>query len=218
MPVFLDLDSWKRRDHFHFFRNYDRPFFNICANVDVTTLREVTRSPAGPSFFLASLYLSLRAANAIEEFRYRIRGDGVLVHEVIHGGSTVLRDDQTFGFGYFDYDPDFNRFEKRAAEVLERVRTGPPTLDPRPDRDDLIHYSIIPWVAFTSFSHASRRDSENSVPKLVFGRHFKVGSSRLMPVSVEVHHALMDGLHVGRFFASFQELLADPPRAGGPAG
>jgi chloramphenicol O-acetyltransferase type A len=29
----------------------------------------------------------------------------------------------------------------------------------------------------------------------------------MMPVSVEVHHALMDGLHVGRYFESFQSHL-----------
>jgi chloramphenicol O-acetyltransferase type A len=27
---------------------------------------------------------------------------------------------------------------------------------------------------------------------------------------VEVHHALMDGLHVGRFLNRFEEMLAEP--------
>jgi len=34
-----------------------------------------------------------------------------------------------------------------------------------------------------------------------------VNGRRLMPVSVEVHHALVDGLHVGRFHAAFQRRL-----------
>jgi chloramphenicol O-acetyltransferase type A len=49
------------------------------------------------------------------------------------------------------------------------------------------------------------------VPKIVFGRHREAGGRRWMPVSVEVHHALVDGLHVGRFFERFQALLDDPP-------
>ena len=31
-----------------------------------------------------------------------------------------------------------------------------------------------------------------------------------MPLSVEVHHALMDGLHVGRFVEGFEAALQEP--------
>jgi chloramphenicol O-acetyltransferase type A len=31
-----------------------------------------------------------------------------------------------------------------------------------------------------------------------------------MPFSVEVHHSLMDGLHVGRYIARIEEMLAQP--------
>ena len=31
----------------------------------------------------------------------------------------------------------------------------------------------------------------------------------LLPISVEVHHALMDGLHVGRYVMRLEELLAE---------
>jgi hypothetical protein len=32
----------------------------------------------------------------------------------------------------------------------------------------------------------------------------------LMPFSVEVHHSLMDGLHVDRYIARIEEMLAQP--------
>jgi chloramphenicol O-acetyltransferase type A len=211
MPKPLDLDRWPRRPHFEFFRGYDLPFFNLCAEVDVTALTGACAPPGGPSFFLATLYLSLKAANEVEEFRYRLAGDGVVVHEVIHGGSTVLRPDETFVFAYFDYDRDFPRFHSGALAVLDEVRSGPAVLRPRPERDDLIHYSVIPWVSFTSFAHARSLRQGGSVPKIVFGKHREAGGRRLMPVSVEVHHALVDGLHVGRFFERFQAALDQPP-------
>jgi chloramphenicol O-acetyltransferase type A len=66
---------------------------------------------------------------------------------------------------------------------------------------------VIPWVAFTSFAHARRHGTEDSVPKIVFGKRHERGGRHRMPVSVEVHHALVDGLHVGRFFEGFQERL-----------
>jgi chloramphenicol O-acetyltransferase type A len=206
----LDREGWKRRQHFEFFRRYEKPWFNICADVDVTALVARCAAPDGPSFFLASLWLSLAAANSVEELRYRLRGEQVVVHPVIHGGSTVLMPDETFAFAYFDHHPNFPSFAAAGARELVKVRNGPGGLHPEPERDDLIHYSVIPWVAFSSFSHARIRSREVSVPKIVFGKHRQVGDRRLLPVSVEVHHALVDGLHVGRFYQRFEELAGTP--------
>ena len=79
----LDIDNWHRRHHFEFFKDYELPFFNLCADVDVSKLYEWSKEEGGPSFFLASFYLSLQAANEIAPFRYRLNGDSVLVHDVI---------------------------------------------------------------------------------------------------------------------------------------
>jgi chloramphenicol O-acetyltransferase type A len=210
MPQPIDIDNWHRRHHFEFFKDYEIPFFSLCAEVDVTRLYIWSRQEGGPSFFLASFYLSLQAANEIESFRYRIREDSVILHETVDGGTTVMREDETFGFAYFDFDPSYIKFEVEGREILDRARSASGPLLDRPDRDDLIYYSIIPWVHFTSFSHARRLATGDSIPKIVFGKHSDHAGRRLMPVSVEVHHALMDGLDVGRFFGRFQELLDDP--------
>jgi chloramphenicol O-acetyltransferase type A len=208
MPHFLDLDSWPRRAHFDFFRRYEHPFWGVCTTVDVTTARNRCERPGGPSFFLLTLHASLVAANQVAEFRQRLRGERVLVHETIHGGSTVLLANDTFVFAYFEFDPDFDLFARRAAGVLDATRAGPGKLAPRPDRDDLLHYSVLPWIPFTSFTHARRHDPEDSVPKIVFGKaRTGTGGRWSMPVAIDVHHALVDGLHVGRFLDGFQERL-----------
>lgn len=208
MPTYLDLENWPRRRTFELFRGYDQPFFNVCVPVDVTRLLDWTRS-TDRSFFLASLYVSLAAANETDPFRYRLDGDRVRVYERIHGGSTVLLPDDSFTFAYFDFTEDFATFEERATETLERTRRGETGFDPRDDTDDLIHYSVLPWLAFTSFAHARRRIPGDSIPKIVFGKYTKNGGRWTMPVSVEVHHALMDGLHVGRFFERFEAKSAN---------
>lgn len=206
----LDIDNWHRRHHFEFFKDYELPFFNLCADVDVSMLYEWSKKEGGPSFFLASFYLSLQAANELEPFRYRLNGESVLVHEVIHGGSTVMRQDETFGFAYFDFCPSYVQFEVTGEEILAQARTASGPLLDRPDRDDLIYYSVIPWVHFTGFTHAKKLGTQDSIPKIVFGQHSENAGTRLMPVSVEVHHALMDGVDVGRFYERFQQLLNDP--------
>jgi len=86
----LDLASWARRDLFEFFRDYDNPYFNICARVEVTRLLEVLRDRPGVGVSLAYHYLALRVANEIEPFRFRLKDGTVIIHEVINGGTTVM--------------------------------------------------------------------------------------------------------------------------------
>jgi chloramphenicol O-acetyltransferase type A len=80
----------------------------------------------------------------------------------------------------------------------------------RPDpSDDRIHFTTLPWLSFTSFSHARNWRREDSIPKIAFGKFVKENQRTLLPFSVEVHHALMDGLHVGRYVSRLEETLAD---------
>lgn len=212
----LDLDAWPRRQQFDFFRTYDIPFFNLCAEVEVTAMRAFCRAH-GISFTLAAWYTCLSTANAVEPFRYRLRGDGVWVHDRIDVGTTILRRDETFGFCYFDHADTFSAFRAGAEAALAAFHSGAPGLVTRDDRDDLLHGSTIPWVRFTSVSHARRFNRTDSIPKLAFGRFIERGPQSAMPVSVEVHHALMDGLHVGRFFEQLQAALDAPEHTLGAA-
>lgn len=210
MTRFLDLESWHRRATFEFFRGYDNPYFNLCAQLEVGPLLDFVRARPDTSFFLSYLYLSLRAANELEPFRYRLSGGRVLVHDRIHAGTTLLLDEERFDFAYFEYQEDFARFQSEAREAMARVRAEGGTMNARDDRSDLIHYSALPWVTFTSFSHARNWRREDSVPKIVFGKYAERDGHRLMPVSVEVHHALMDGLHVGRYLERLQRYFMEP--------
>jgi chloramphenicol O-acetyltransferase type A len=208
MTKYLDVTNWSRRDLFKFFISYDNPYFNICLRLDVTEVLSWLRSRAKVSVSLANHYFALRVANEIEPFRYRLQDDKVLVHEVINGGTTVLLPDETFTFAYFDYHEDFDDFMK-GAQVSVAQTIAKPTFQPTP-RDNLIYFTTLPWFSFTSFAHARKRGRGDSVPRIAFGRFVKENDRTWMPFSVEVHHALMDGLHVGHYVDRLQEALSSP--------
>lgn len=209
MAKYLDVQTWARRDLFEFFIDFDKPYFNICTNVDVTRLLEFLRHRQDTSVTLAYHYFALRVANEIEPFRYRLRNGKVLVHDVIHGGTTVLQPNESFNFAYFKFDKDFGRFMIDAQRSVDIVKQGGSIFNPRP-ADDAIHFTSLPWVSFTSFSHARNWKTEDSIPKIAFGKFVKEAERVLLPISVEVHHALLDGVHVGRFIARLEEALANP--------
>jgi chloramphenicol O-acetyltransferase type A len=209
MPRSLDLNTWARRDAFEFFRNFDKPYFNVTTQLDATALVALRGRPHFTNF-LGYHYLALRIANEIEPFRYRLENGRVVIHEVIHGGTTVLMPNETFSFSYFDYHEDFRVFAIEAARAIEAVRSGDGAFSPRDDHHAVIHFTTLPWVSFTSFSHARNWGREDSVPKIAFGKFKQENDRVLLPISVEVHHALMDGLHVGRFLARLEEMLLEP--------
>ena len=204
--TYLDLATWPRRSHYEFYRTYDQPFFSITTDVCVTRLYLETQKSGGPSFFLATLFESIRAANQITELKLRLRSDGIWSHDRIHAGTTVLRPNETFGFAYFEFVDDYAEFERQGMREIAEVRASD-ALEPQDNRDDMIHYSVLPWIRFTSVAHARRSSPLDSVPKIVFGKRFERDSQYWMPISVEANHALVDGLHVGHFLEAFQDGL-----------
>jgi chloramphenicol O-acetyltransferase type A len=83
----INLETWPRRAHFQAFRTWDYPHFNMCANLDLTAFRPYVKRH-GISFNVATVYVIACAANAIPEFRYRIWGEEVVEHEVVHPATT----------------------------------------------------------------------------------------------------------------------------------
>ena len=209
-PRYLDLDTWPRRDAFDYFRGFDKPYFNVCLRVDVSRLKQAVADTRAGSLTLAYYFIALRLANLHEAFRYRMEGQRVRVHAVVGGSTTVLRDDGSFGFADFDDQPTFAAFAAPAAAAIDASRERRTPFEPKPEAQACIHFTSLPWLHFSSFSHARNWRREDSIPKLAFGRIDVDGARAWMPLSVEVHHALMDGLHVGRYVQAFEAALLDP--------
>jgi chloramphenicol O-acetyltransferase type A len=208
MMKYLDVANWSRRELFDFFIDYSNPYFNICTRVDVTELLAFVRE-RDIKVSLAVHYFALRIANEIEPFRYRLKDRQVVIYDVVNGGTTVLLPNESFSYAYYDYQRDFEKFVTDMGKAIDELRAGSGALKPTM-RDDVIYHTTLPWIAFTSFAHARNKGRGESIPRFVFGKFMQENGRLMMPISVEVHHALMDGLHVGRFFDGLADALADP--------
>lgn len=202
----LDLDKWQRRDQYKFFKKYDNPFFNISSIIDVSDLLALTKK-LNVSFSRGLLFASIDTANKMDEFKFRLKDDGVVVYDSIYAGSTILNDDDTFNFCYFDYYTKFSDFADNVNKQIQLNKQGKLAFDGRNDDLDIIHYSVLPWISFTSISHPRNYATNDSIPKIVFGKYYENNGRTMLPVSIEVHHALMDGYHIGRYFEEFQKKI-----------
>lgn len=200
----LDIETWVRKEHFNLYSTFDEPYYGVCIRIDCTVAYHAAKEK-GVSFFLYCLYRSLEAARMVEPFTYRIEEGDVFIYDRIDAGSTIARDNGTFGFIYVTYDPSFDVFIANAVKEVERVKSRNDL--ERPSVVNLIRYSSLPWVDFTSISHAGNSAFKDSCPKISFGKMTESKGTRTMPMSIHVHHALVDGLHVGQYIDCFQELM-----------
>ena len=205
---YIDMQTWSRHEHFKVFSAFDHPHAGFCANVDLTTFHPVVKQ-CGYSITVAIVYVLSRAANAIPEFRYRIRAGKVVEHEIVHPSTTILINEDLFTFCMMDYIEDFSEFAARAAERIAFVKEHP-TLEDDPGRDDLLFMTALPWVSFTSVMHPMQLHPADSVPRFAWGKFFEDCKFLKMPLGVQGHHALMDGIHMGRFYAEVQDYLHHP--------
>jgi chloramphenicol O-acetyltransferase type A len=201
----IDIKNWPRRATYEFFKDYEDPFFNFTANLDVSELYHFCKRN-GLAYSLVALHTCQKAVNEIREFRIRLVEDKLVEFEKVDITQTILNDDETFSFSYYEMRDDIFEFE-RAAKIARDHYRKLKTFDVETHRLDLIYYSVIPWVSFTSFKHASRLDRRQTVPRIVFGKTFDLADRKLMPLSVEANHTIMDGFHVGKLFNRFQEII-----------
>lgn len=209
--MYLDLDAWPRRATFEHYRTYERPFFSLTAPVDCTATRAWCKAHDA-SFSLACWFAVLDAVRPIEAFHLRLRGGRVWRHETLSLAVTVLAADESLRFCRVDGAADFVSFLHGAKPALKAAAEGPPRVDDQRHRDDVLFGTMIPWLAFTGITHARRDDPEDSIPRLAFGKVTAAGARAALPFSVEAHHALVDGLHVGRLFERLEAAFADPER------
>jgi chloramphenicol O-acetyltransferase type A len=114
-----------------------------------------------------------------------------------------------FGFCDVPFVAEFPEFAERAAQAIAELRVRSDVLRDM-DRDDVLYMSPIPWVSFTAFNHPMRLHPSDSVPRFAWGKLFRDGDTLKMPLNVQGHHAIMDGLHMGRFYAKVEEYLLAP--------
>ncbi|MXV50237.1 chloramphenicol acetyltransferase [Pedobacter sp. HMF7647] len=205
MKTKLDLQTWNRKDHFQFFNTFEEPFFGVCVEMDCTRTYQLSKE-SGESFFILYLHKALAAANAIESFRYRIIDDEVWKYDEVHASATINRPNGTFGFSFIDFHPDFTDFKKLATDEIIRVQNSE-GLKRSGAGENVIHFSALPWIKFTSLSHARNFQYKDSCPKISFSKTTKTNGKVMMNISIHVHHALMDGYEVGLFIDEYQRLL-----------
>lgn len=200
----INFTNPHRKKHFDFFNEMNHPHFCLCGNVEITGFVSRLKQEKY-SFTPYMVWVLSKCANDIPEFKQRVRGEQVVEHDLVHPSFSVETNEaDVFSFCELDYSEDKKDFLKRALVKIEKMRQAPSMEDDH-NRDDYLFFSSIPWISFTSMQHAMPHHPGDSIPRIVWGKYFKQGDKIMMPLSVQVHHAVVDGRHVGRYFQAVND-------------
>ncbi|MDH6253794.1 chloramphenicol O-acetyltransferase type A [Chryseobacterium sp. H1D6B] len=203
----IDIEKWNRKEHFEFFSKMASPYFGFTTEVDCTKAYEKAKTN-GYSFFAYYLHKSMGAVNSVDELKMRIIDDQVVLYDVIHAGTTIARADGTFGFSFIHFSEQFEIFNAALQKEIEAVQNSSGLrLSTDTVTKALIRHSTIPWNTFSALLHPTNFDSKESIPKITFGRFSIREGKKYLPVSVEAHHGLADGLHIAKYLEEFQRQL-----------
>ncbi|WP_339629730.1 CatA-like O-acetyltransferase [uncultured Maribacter sp.] len=203
----IDLAAWKRKEHFDFFSKMKSPTFGIVTEVNCDQCFKNSKVN-GESFFANYLHKSMIAVNSVDELKYRIIDEEIIEFEKIHAGITIGREDETFGFGFVNFSSDFETFNTELkSEILAVKNCSGLRLNNDDIKRDLIRHSTFPWNSFSGFLHPTNFDQKESVPKITFGKFIIRDGKKMLPISIEAHHGLVDGIHIAKYLSEFQNQL-----------
>jgi len=217
MMKIIDIDTWKRKDNFHFFSKFLNPCISITSEVDCSAAKKRS-SEEKQSFFITYLYSILKAANDIEELRYRIKRNGQVV---LYDSLDVLTPIQVNEDGKFvtvriPWNRDFRSFYESADDVIKnakKINNNPYAYTEEHDSLDDINYNVIlvsatPHLYFTSVTHTLEHRNGSDFPLLNVGKAVLKEGKLVMPVAIYIHHGLVDGKHIGDFFEKIERFLS----------
>ena len=202
----VDLETWPRREHFRFFSGLGFPFYNVTSSLDVSRLRPYVQA-RGLSFYHALIYATLAVMNGLPDFLYKIRGEQVVKHEKLDPSFVVL--DQEAHLLKIVNASFGGTLEEFCAQCAQR-EAAQTSYFPSPEaegRDDLVYFSCLPWVSFTSLTNEMDLDPDDSIPRITWGRFEERDGRLVLPYAVQLNHRLLDGWHLGQLLQGVQAFL-----------
>ena len=202
----VDLNTWPRADQFRFFKTFDRPHYAVTARIDVTHLMAI-RKKRGLNVFRTSIWAIGAGLHAVPELRMRFLGNEVTIYDRLTLSPTIALDNGDFRYVYLPWEPDREAFDIISDAAIDKVRQGEP-LKPNEGRLDMGYLSCMPWLDYTSLDNALP-NPDDCIPRVSWGKIVPKGDGFDMAVTIQVHHALVDGRQVGDFFDATQSAVSD---------
>lgn len=202
--TYIDLENWPRKEIFEHMSRLSDPFYSVTFRQDVTKLCDYCKARK-LSFYLSLVWLSAKAMDAVENFRY-----------AVDGGRVALLDERVPSF--CDLHPGSDAFhvvtlpagdDMAAFCAAARKKSAAQTafLESSSEGASLIYFSCVPWLDLTALTNERDFDPDDNIPRAAWGKYVDEKGRKTLGYSLEVNHRFVDGYHIGRFAQELSERI-----------
>lgn len=189
----IDLNSWYRKDHFEHFYNETPCTYSTTVLLDITSITNQKLYPI-------LLWSITNVVNQISEFRTSIIKEKVVIFDEMVPAYTIFNNEtKSFTSIWTDYFDDYDQFLKAYEEDVSKHSSSTKYISKENRPLNSFDLSMIPWLDFTSFNLNIHNEGKYLLPIFTVGKFKDIDGKRIIPLAIQVHHAVCDGYHVGLF-------------------
>lgn len=185
------IEDKDRISTYNLFSKYMFPFISFTYELDVTNLI-IKAKEKGYKFSQCFNFILMQACNSVKEFRYRIKDDQLIEYDKVAISTTSLSAELNLSFLYIEYTENFEVFLESFRGQIDSKDKDIASVD---DYLDAIYTSCAPWISYTGLITPIKSKSF-SIPLITYGKFFKRDNATMMPITIQVHHGLVDGYHL----------------------
>ena len=200
----IDRSSWKRNEYFeHYFTNVPCTY-SMTVKLDITQIKKKRMK-----LYPAMLYYLATIVNCHSEFRTAINQEGELgIYDEMIPSYTIFHEDtETFSDLWTEYMPNIEAFSRACENDIQLYGSNHGMIGKPDAPENVFTVSMIPWSTFESFNLNLQKGYDYLIPIFTLGKYYEEDGSIVLPLAVQVHHAVCDGFHICRFVNELQELI-----------
>jgi len=202
----VDIEKWERGKLFSHYMDYMRIVMSLTVDVDVTPIKEYSKE-SGNDFYSLMIWVVSKVINSHDEFRYGWNEKGELIKwDIVSPSYTVFhKDDENFTKMLTEYSEDFREFCDRVRKDRKEHENERSIVNNHPR--NFFDVSCLPWVKYKHFDMHIFDDGKFLAPVVTWGKYEEENGRLIMPLSMNINHAVADGFHLSRFFNEVQDTI-----------
>ena len=202
----INKETWNRKEYFEHYFSEVPCTYSMTVKLDITKIKNSNKK-----IYPTMLYFITKVVNNHSEFRTAFNMDGELgvFDEMLPCYTVFNQDTETFTNIWTYYSDDYDAFCKSYEKDIELFSSvkgmiAKPNIPPN-------HFpvSMIPWTTFEGFNLNLQKGYNYLLPIFTMGKYSEINGQYLMPLAIQVHHAVCDGFHISRFVNELQKLIKE---------
>lgn len=203
----IDVENWERREYFKHYLSEVNCSYSATVNMDVSDLK-------GRKIYPAMIWLLTKTVNSIEQFRTALKGETLGIYGSMHPSFTIFNEKtKRFSSVWAEFSESYSEFNTDYLRVTEQYGRSDRFMPQKKCPENTFNISMIPWFTFSSFNLNIHNGGQYLLPIFTMGKIFERDGKALLPLSIQVHHAVCDGYHVALFVENLQKNINNFPGA-----